>query len=1207
MPGPQDQQSVQQLLAAMNTMQMQAGLMPGGIPAFTNQPAFTPPPVMHPGHFSNNLRMDFGSRFAPMASPPPMFGGVSPVMRTPWANDVLPSHGGWGAARQQAQGGANTGLTIATTGASLGGGAIGSLAGAKLGAMGGAALGQMLLPIPFVGAALGGAIGGLGGGIAGGMAGSSLAELPFKTFMDQRQRALQIQNMSMMHVRTGGDLSASGMGLSNTASMNFERNLMGMTENRNFKRDTGGMFNRQDMMKITQISSQVGLLDNAQTVSQMTREMSKIGRALSTFMKIVEEPDVQEALKMMGKMRAMGMSIPETNVAASNARQFARMAGTTVQGVMAQGMQGAGMFQAYGMSAGAGFSAGMAATGVAGLAATTMDPRQLSMLGGREGMAQHLTGAAAKVANIDAFLPGLATMGPDGKLGINRQTLMDFAKGKRSATGLVQESARQLSGMGTAGFAEAYATQKAELQDQFMRALGPQGAVLSPMMVARSLMETGAVKTLGAGLSIALGGDEKQARAVELAAKSGNLFRDMRNAARPDSALYQAGRAGKRSDQRDRAGSEAWSQTIPSAGFGRWLDRTSQGAETFFQNKFGGNVDIEEQQAAQGGGDIIRAVRATRFGSAEQLDQLRGKLGTAEGREGVVGNLAAAHSNIEARVRAEARAGAARERDTASRTIIGAGLKTLFSGQTGPEGMGFGPKSEYLEDTVNRNEGYVTRYQRAIGNGPQGRTAAQTERRATDIEDLGGLIERGRGSRGNAEATQGVFTRLGATGMDAKGISAALATASGAIDKYATSKVGAFGGQAKDVSMAGFRDAIKKSLSESGASQFQVEAMMNDPQFMERAIALGEGGRSEQVKNVLSQVEKSGADIRAAREGRFTVHTRAEADAAGAKALGALGIFGNRANEADSKKLLEVFGAEGGDAEVRKQLMIAKSLDESANYDAKNGDPESAERKRAQAVKIRAGLENAAGKDPKKRDVLAKATAYVEGLATTMSESALQHVGEAFLGKEVSGRIAKGKASAEGHAKAILKAVGEQKGIQDVATMDEALVTKIGLQNTQKFLAAEQKQRGSGMAVLQGIAAGSGGKLGNLTKSQLEKLASGKMTESDLLGQAAGDLTGGAKAVTEGGNTSTAPATGLSEASDAMITNMEDWTNKTFNRADKSFKLLDDAATKLLEYTGNTPSHPDAPPEEDPGQAQDEASPYLDAIRGYLTPAPRGG
>jgi len=1189
MPGPQDQQSVQQLLAAMNTMQMQAGLMPGGIPVNSNQPAFTPPSIMHPSQFSNNLRMDYGSRYSPFASPPPMFAGVSPVMRTDFANSVLPTAEGWGAARQQAQGNANTRLTYATAGATIGGGLLGAAAGAKLGAMGGMALGQALIPIPFVGAAIGGAIGGIGGGLVGGTAGSAMAELPFNIASSQRHRALQLQNMSMLNVRSGTDLSASGMGLSNTASMNLERNLTNMTDNRNFQRGTGGMFNRQDMMKITQISAQVGLLDNTQTVDQITREMSKIGRALTTFMKIVEEPDVQEALKMMGKMRGMGMSIPETNIAASNARQFARMAGTTVQGVMAQGMQGASMFQAYGMSAGAGFNTGMAATGVAGIAATTMDPRQLSMLGGREGMTQHLVGAAAKIANIDAFLPGLSTMGADGKLSINRKMLMEFANDKRSVTGLVQESGRQLSGMGTAGFAEAYATQRAELQDQFMRTLGPQGAVLAPMMVARNLMETGAVKTLGAGLSIALGGDEKQARAVELAAKSGNLFRDMRNAARPESSLYQAGRLEKRLDQRERAGSEAWSQfggQLGTQGLHRALERTGIGFDNFFQSKFGGNVDIEEQQAAQGGGDILRAVRATRFGSAPQLAQLQEKLGSEEGRKGIVGALAGTHAEIQASVAREARVGAFRE-------SIGA-VAWPIRGQTGPEGLGFGPKSEYLEDTIDRNQGYTTRYKRLLGITGGPRSADQTERIATDAEDLGSLIERGRSSRGNVDITQGISARLGAIGMSAKDVTTALAAASSGVDRYASSKVGIFGGMEGDATMGGFKSAIEKRLTDSGFAPDKVAAMMADPAFIEKAIGAGEGGRTEQVKNVLSQVEKSGADIRAAREGRYTIHTRAQADAGAAKALGALGIFGNRANEADAKKLMEVFGAEGGDAEIRKQLMIAKSLDESAKYDVNNGDPESAERKRAQAIKIRDDLEQATKKDPKKRDALAKAAAYVEGLGSTMSTSTLEYVGEAFLGKGVTDRIDKGKTSAEGHSRAILKAVAAGKDIQDRGTIDEGMVKKLGRKNYEAFLAAEKKQPGSGMAALQGIAKGAvagGGTLGTLTKAQVAKIAAGTMPEGELLQQAAGDLTGGAQGVTSGGNTSGAPTTGLSDVSDAMITNMEDWANKTYIRADKSFSKLDEAADKLLAYTGNVP-HPDKPNDEAAVQAaQDEAGP----------------
>lgn len=1151
MPAYQDQQAIQQLLSGLNTMQMQAGLMPGGIPTYAPPSTSLPPPPMHPAQFSNSLALDYSSRFSPIGMPPPMFGGVTPVPRNDFANGMLPGPmlgSGWGMARQRVQGSANAYITGAQTVAGVGGAFAGGAAGTAIGAT----IGSLAGPLGTV-------AGGLIGGYLGGGAGSSLAQLPFQPYIDQRQRALQLQNASLNNVRTGADVSASGLGLGANAAMSLERNLTNMADNRNFKRDTGNMFNRQDMMKITQISAQVGLLDNAQSVDQMSKEMGKIGRALATFMKVVEEPDVQEALKMMGKMRSMGMNVPEMNVAASNARTFARMAGTTVQGVMAQGMQGAGVFQQYGMSGAAGFNVGMAAVGAAGNMATYMDPRQLSMLGGREGVAGSLTSAAAKMTNLDALLPGLATMGKDGKLGIDRNALLELAQGKRSVTGLINKSAQQLSGMGTKGFVEAYSTQQSELKDELMSSLGGQGSVLAPMMIARSLMETGAVDSIGAGLRLA-GLDEKEARTVELAARSPEFFQNIRKSNRPDSIMRQAERSRQRQQQRDRAGSEVWRRGLRAAGNlglrglrelgsnmggipgddnapGATVDTVARDfnyigntVSNFMQNEFGDDVDLEEQQAAAGGGDFLQVVRSSRYGSSQQIRQLQRQLRTKQGRESITSRLATVNQRVQRAIKnedAEATFQAGIDQGSPLTAMARAGLKS--AGFVGAEGFGFSPKSEFLRDTVARNEGYLDRYKRNLGFGAE-LTDEQVQKRAAEMQSTGAFIEQARGSRYDTSITQDMNKRLKSAGLQEKTINAAVASASAGINTYLERISGTAGGQRLNFSKSDMLSQIRETLLNKNHSVETVDKLMADESFVAQALAAGEGSRSETGKDMLNNAERGGADIGAAIEGRAKRLTREEADKSRKGALSGLGIYGNAATDADKKAVMDIFADTGEGADTKKKLMVIKAL--------------RAAGKTEQADRLEQELK---GKVDSKE--FESASAFVEGASQTLDPDTLKQVGTKF-----------GKYS--GKEDYIIEKVTGQAQDASASDAQQALIGKLGAKGAEIYSSAPAGER---MARLAEYAKGAGASMKGLSKEQQKKLAAGEMGEDELLQLAAGDLSAGAEAVVAGGGTQKTDSGGLDEVADAMVTSMEEWANKNLAKSTESFSKLDEASNKLKE------------------------------------------
>lgn len=1017
MPGFEDQQVLQQLLTGMNTMQMQTGLMPGGIPAYNNNNAYAAPPVQTPAQFSNNLAVNFRNTFSYQAVTPPMFGGVTPVPRTGAAQSYLPGAtlgGGWGMARQQAQGNAGELLTSAQTVSGI---------GARSAFSGGLGL----LATPFLGP-WGGAAVGFGADYLMGDAVERMGQMPFKPFVDRQQRATQLQNMSLNNVRMGSDLSASGIGLSMTASMDLERNLMRTADNRNFKRDTGNMFNRQDMMKLTEISSQVGLLDNSQSVDQIARDMGKIGRALSTFMKVVEEPDVRQALQTMGQMRQLGMSIPETNVAAANARTYARMAGTTVQGVMQAGMQGANIFQQYGMSGATGLNVGMAATGTASMLGSVLDPRTLNMMGGRDGMAQSLASSAAKMSQISAILPGMLKRGKEGKLGVDEAAVHELMTGKKSVQALVRESASRMSGSQGTQFINDFSTQKSELEDEFMNSLGGMGGTLLPLVMGRSLMESGATNNMGAALRIA-GLDEKQARTYQLLYEKGTLGDTLRQQQRTAQLERQRARTQRREGLSEAASGDRWSQfgsnvadltfnvgvglanTPLMLGGGAPLDMRAKdvrrglrglgnAANRFMRENFAEDTDIEEQQLAAGGGRLLRSLRPGELADSTTREQLGKQLDTDAGAQRFLKSWTADktapalldRTNAEIDRYVDQRK---RLADINPLVNLGAIGERLF---TGPGGTGLtqlGRGGENIVETMQRNRSFFERARsgtlaESFPLFANQDSAATLKARALDQAALGKSIETALSSAdGSGIQAIGKKYKL-STGE----IATATSQAAGAARDYFKSQkenVGPLSLHTGNPTVGGLEQAIEKALAATpNLSPADKKKLASD--LRTEAIRSASQGMTSSEKEFLTKFATGGADVAAQLGPGATQQAFLnKAETTRKETLAQLGIGTGYFDDMDSaRQVVGVFSREGKEGDLQQKYLIAKSLDAAANSASDEG---TAKKLRAQATKLRADLDADESVTDAQR---AGAREGATGAAAQMSKDHLKSMGTAF-------------------------------------------------------------------------------------------------------------------------------------------------------------------------------------------------------------------
>jgi len=1093
------------------------------------------PPIQSAAQFSNYLRVQHQADLF-MASPmSPIYAGASPVARNPYAQSVLPPAqlgSGWGIARQQTQNNFNANITGAQTavgiGARLGLGSVAATAGA------------------MAGTALGGPIGGVIGGfvapyIADSFIGESVervATLPFRSLINQRQRAMQLQHATTQFMRSGSELSASGIGLSNTGAYDLERGITRMSESTGFRRDTRNQFNRQDMVRITQLAAQTGLLDNAQSVDQITRDMGKIGRALTTFMKVMDEPDVQAAMSMMGKMRNLGMNLPEMGVAAQHARSFARMAGTNVQNVMQAGMQGAQMFQGMGLSGATGLATGMAAVGNAGILSGMLDPRQLAMLGGREGITQNLTAAAGNVSNLDVLLPGLLRKGKGG-LEIDQEAMLGLASGKRDIQGMVRESARRMAGFGPRGFVEEYSTRKNELRDQLMGAFGGQGAILAPMMIAQGIAATGATDFRG-GLRLQ-GLSEEQARTIELA-RTPEFFQRMR--AQADNQMERRRTEVDRRRASFEEANEARNQRLmASVGIsavrrqGRLLGRQF---DNFFREFAGEDQDTEEQRLFLGGGDVLARAPTGSLGTEEQLRTITERLGTAEGRTRIAGRMTDLNATRfqRNRDRDETLERQERQRRTMSMFMTApvANLIDSFRGESGFSLFDDSRGSIGNRRVLRRNQSRGAQWAFALG--AEDLDEEHVKSRTWETIRGGELLQESR--------TQGFSRERSAATERASGITGrgqydeATAVAAAAANQYMNELGSGYFSNNKGFSLDAMRKQVSTALqttrrmSEKDANRFaQSDAITRE------YLRLGEGGRTAEARAVAAAAESAGGDLKGLAGVRGDTVTEEIVNASRNKVLGRLGINSSELETSQAKQLLNIMSGTGEEGAIRRKLFQARAL-------AASGTTEG-QRKAAilQREVERSGLSE---------EKIAELSAAVAGVADSFDRDDMKQIGD-YLGTEKNW---KGRAANEA-------GLGEDADTTRALVFENALNKKLGKQGAAQY--RRGLASGTSAKLLQKYLE-TGGKLeGNtLTDEQLKRAKEGKLGADEIRDEALGTVSQGAKSVIEGGSVSGGSEPTSQERFGAqLIDTLSQGLQRDAQMMQGSFSKLDGAADKMIE------------------------------------------
>lgn len=520
-----------QMLSGMVGMGQQQG--PGG------GPSYLPSPLMMTPAQTGVFRPPMPSPTMPI---PPMY--TPPIVPMPFQPQIprpmFQSAGDQRALTQDLQ--SNRMFSYGMQAPAAAGQALGIGAGAMVGARLLGGLGPM-----------GGLAGAIGGGLLASRSGISetigdFAQLPFKPMIETRQMGAAVQRMSQDWVISGPQLHGMGRGLTQQASTGLAGGMRDLASDSGFKEQTGGMFNRQDLMRMTQLSGQAGLMDTAQSVPAIKAQLREVANTVKRFMELTNDPDVTNVIREMGQMRQFGMTMPQISQAAENMRQFSRAAGTSIQGLRnAGGMPGASVYQGMGLTAGLGFDYGnysmmQSRQAVAGGA---IDPRQLALLGGVQGMAQRNMQAQAAFTSMPMFAAANAQFGAGG-WGANGQP--GAMGGGQGAFGMVNAAVANIGRgvqRGGLGALVSFPLQQQEVADAAASKMTPMEQTAQRFRMARETGERFRMKGMDAlnfGARLMYGDEVASQMSIE--ARDPNMWESQRKMYRQQSSeLAQSQRA----------------------------------------------------------------------------------------------------------------------------------------------------------------------------------------------------------------------------------------------------------------------------------------------------------------------------------------------------------------------------------------------------------------------------------------------------------------------------------------------------------------------------------------------------------------------------------------------------------------------------------------------------------------------------------------
>lgn len=310
-----------------------------------------------------------------------------------------------------------------------------------VGTAGGAVIGGLLGGVP--GAVAGATVGGLGGMAASVAPIGEVFDGALRPAIERRADAAQLQAASRRWVMGGGELDITGEGLSVRGAQQLTRRLGQVGREANV--------NRQDLVQLTQLAGEQGLLEGAQDSEAIAKAMKGMLGLVSAMGKVTGDPDFRQNLQRLAQLKQYGFSDAQMNQATENLAYYARMGGQDVDTIMGRyGLRGANVFAGAGLHAYGGFVTGTAAPGFSRNLETSgaIDRYRMQQYGGQEGVSELYMDAmkSLQAGPMKGLVPGLlgAYDTEKGKFMFDKNVVKDFTSGKLSYQDLLNRGGKTM-------------------------------------------------------------------------------------------------------------------------------------------------------------------------------------------------------------------------------------------------------------------------------------------------------------------------------------------------------------------------------------------------------------------------------------------------------------------------------------------------------------------------------------------------------------------------------------------------------------------------------------------------------------------------------------------------------------------------------------------------------------------------------------------
>jgi hypothetical protein len=325
------------------------------------------------------------------------------------------------------------------------------------------------------------------------------------------ERAIDTQVLQGISTRTvlgGSQLDLAGRGLSGSATADVVER-MSETLQRN-----KGTLTRRDLLEMTSVAADSGLLDMAQNGPQLAKTMDTVIKLIGSVAQVTGDPDFRKNMRVIAALQSQGAELSQIRGLTMRMSDMARMSGMSLeQALSTGGVMGQQMGQALGVTGLTGMQLGLGGQAYARQAvnAGVFSRQQLALMGGTEGAEQRMIQLQGQMLqSMDALLPYLTRMTAQGGIEVDKERLASFRSGDVSLSQMIRDGANSMNMQKI----QALENNKLKLRDDIGQGLGTQGMLQGTLSQIRRVQQQTGGRLDEMSAARVLGMDENTARMV---------------------------------------------------------------------------------------------------------------------------------------------------------------------------------------------------------------------------------------------------------------------------------------------------------------------------------------------------------------------------------------------------------------------------------------------------------------------------------------------------------------------------------------------------------------------------------------------------------------------------------------------------------------------------------------------------------------------